>query len=396
MRNVAPPWPEVTAGDERYPRPDLVRPYWTDLCGLWGFAEDPEDRGLRERWQDRSDPYDRSIVVPFPPESTLSGIADGEPKPIVWYRRSVHRDASLALSDSERLVLHFGAVDYRATVWVNGQRVGEHEGGHTPFSLDVSDALALHPDVLVVVVRAEDPPADADQPRGKQTSMRWAAGLFHERTTGIWQPVWLERRPQLALERLAWTPDVPAARIRLAVQLTAVPARPLVLGVTLRLGDEILAEQTLRLCAQSGELELTLEAAADGRQLARLLWSPEQPTLLDADVRLSECRRELDRVRSYTGLRSVEVFDSRFLLNGRVYPIRGVLGQGYWPDSHLAAPSSAALRREVSSRSWGSTRSASTRRSRTRASCTGVTASACSCGPRCPAPPGSRPPRSSG
>ena len=352
MRPAVPPQRGPHRVDERYPRPDLVREGWTDLCGPWAFAYDDDGVGLEQRWQRSSAPFDRRIVVPFPPESALSGIGDTSAHPVVWYRRTVTvEEAGTAALAGDRLVLHLGAVDHRATVWVDGERVGDHEGGHTPFSLDVTDALPSPPAAFSVVVRAEDPVGDATQPRGKQTWLDEAAGLWHPRTTGIWQPVWLERRPATAVERLTWTPDLPGARVRLTAQLTsrvtAAPQRPVRLSVVLRLADEVLAEQTVRVTGDTVTLDVALPDAADSRRLQRLLWSPERPTLLDAEVRLLDGDVLLDEVRSYVGYRSATVADGAFLLNGRPYAVRAVLEQGFWPESHLAAPSDQALRREV-------------------------------------------------
>ena len=132
---------DTAAMDElrgRHPRPQLTRPDWTDLSGPWGFAYDDGDVGLDERWSERDDVFDRVITVPFPPESPASGIGDRDFHPVVWYRRTVRRRPRRR---AMRLLLHFGAVDYRASVWVNGRLVAEHEGGHTPFSADVTAVL---------------------------------------------------------------------------------------------------------------------------------------------------------------------------------------------------------------------------------------------------------------
>lgn len=148
-----------------YPRPQLRREGWVDLCGRWGFAHDDADRGLAERWFDGApDRFDREIVVPFPPEARASGIGDPAPHPIVWYRRTVEVTAA---QRARRLLLHFGAVDHRAQVWVNGRLAAAHEGGHTPFSADITDLLRSDP-TQVIVVRAEDRADDLGQPRGKQ------------------------------------------------------------------------------------------------------------------------------------------------------------------------------------------------------------------------------------
>ena len=173
-----------------HPRPQLAREHWDDLCGRWQFAFDDADEGVADRWYATHAVFDREIVVPFPPESRSSGIADTGFHPVVWYRRHL---SSQPPPRGERLLLHFGAVDYRADVWVNGQYVGGHEGGHTPFTVDVTGALRLDGAEQVVTVRAEDRPRDVTQPRGKQDWRPEPHSVWYHRTTGIWQPVWLER-----------------------------------------------------------------------------------------------------------------------------------------------------------------------------------------------------------
>ncbi|MFL6027966.1 MAG: sugar-binding domain-containing protein, partial [Friedmanniella sp.] len=144
-----------------HPRPQLRRP-WTDLSGPWGFAYDDEDLGRIAGWQDRPEVFDRTITVPYPPEAPLSGIGDEGFHPVVWYRRAF----ACRPGPGSRVLLHFGAVDYRARVWVNGQLVAEHTGGHTPFTADITHAT--RDAMLEIVVRAADDPQDLAQPRGKQ------------------------------------------------------------------------------------------------------------------------------------------------------------------------------------------------------------------------------------
>ncbi len=253
-------------------------------------------------------------------------------------------------------MLRFGAVDYRATVWVDGSRVGEHEGGMTPFAFDVTDALAADIGEHTVVVRAEDLPGDAAQPRGKQD---WQAGphvIWYHRTTGIWQPVWLETVPATHVVELCWTLGLEHCAVRLEAGLRRAPRlradSDLLIAVRLRLAGELLAEHTALVTDDEIVLDIPVPALRNGQDRDRLLWSPESPTLVDADVQLlgraaDGTVRTVDEVASYLGLRTVSVADGRFLLNERPYYPRMVLEQGYWPQSHLAAPSAAALRREV-------------------------------------------------
>lgn len=330
--------------DDAYPRPQLVRHQWQDLTGEWGFGYDDADVGRAQRWFDRTEPFDRTIMVPFPPESKLSGVHDPAPHPVVWYRRIV---ALARPASDERVLLHFGAVDYVADVWVNGVYVGGHEGGHTPFTFDVTEALTDTGD-QVVVVRAEDHADDVSQPRGKQDWLDEPHAIWYHRTTGIWQPVWAEVVPAVHLTEVQWTPDLPGSQVSLEASLSRLPEHPCRLRVRLTFGDELLAEQTVRATRAELNVQIAIPAARHGQHAGRLLWSPEQPNLIDAELELvDDDGGVIDSVRSYFGLRSVGVQAGRFLLNGQSYFLRLALEQGYWPQSHLAAPSAEALRREA-------------------------------------------------
>ncbi len=327
-----------------HPRPQLIRERWTDLSGPWQFAFDDGHVGLRDGWPERADVFDRIIQVPFPPDSRASGIADPAPHPVVWYRRTF---ADVRSDHAERLLLHFGAVDYRAQVWVNGRCVAEHEGGHTPFTVDVTGALGRGKEEHVLVVRAEDRPEDLAQPRGKQDWQPEPHRIWYHRTTGIWQPVWLEPVPAIFIAEVRWTPDLDRALLVLDLRLNAPPVRPLLLRVRLSLHGEPVAKTAVLMADSATRVAIGLDAAALVMDRDRWLWSPEHPNLVEAELALLDGDREIDAVRSYAGLRSVGVADGRFLLNGRPYYLRLALEQGYWPDSHLAAPSAEALRREV-------------------------------------------------
>ncbi len=329
---------------ELHPRPQLTRPRWTDLGGQWQFAYDDNNRGIAEHWIDHPDKFDRTITVPFPPESQASGIGDTAFHPVVWYRRTFTVPAE---DQQGRMLLHFGAVDYRAHVWVNGQLVAEHEGGHTPFTADISAALRSGDAEQVVVVRAEDQPQDLAQPRGKQYWHPEPGRIWYHRTTGIWQPVWLEPVGNTFITTLRWTPDLDRGLLGLHVRLNAAPQQPLQLRVRLSLRGTPLADDTYTMERQETRREIALESAGFATDRKQLLWSPRYPNLIDATITLLDNGEPLDEVQSYVGLRRVEARDGRFWLNGVPYYLRLVLAQNYWPESLLAAPSSAALRREV-------------------------------------------------
>ncbi len=330
---------------ETHPRPQLTRPRWTDLTGTWRFAHDDEDRGLDEGWQGQPGRFTRDIQVPFPPESRLSGVHETGYHPVVWYRRA------FAVSPEDRagrVLLHFGAVDYRAYVWVNGQLVATHEGGNTPFSADITAALLLATgEEHVVVVRAEDDPHDLSQPRGKQDWEPTPHRIWYHRTTGIWQPVWLEPVADVHIAQVRWTPDLDRGTLALELSLNRRTERPVVVRVRLALRGEPLADHAFTITGKTARHVLTLDPGGIAMRADQLLWSPRLPNLVDATLSLESSRGATDTVESYIGLRSCAVANGRFLLNNRPLYLRLVLSQGYWPESHLAAPSADALRREV-------------------------------------------------
>jgi beta-galactosidase/beta-glucuronidase len=341
-----------------YPRPQFRRRHWINLNGEWHFAFDDEGAGLAERWQNTTSedlgsdvsPFERAIIVPFCFQSELSGIGDTAFHDVVWYARTFE----YAPTCEERLLLHFGAVDYRAAAWVNGVQVASHEGGHTPFSADVTDALAGEGIVNVLVVRAEDPSRDVTIPRGKQYWKEESEGIFYTRTTGIWQTVWFEPVNRRRIEKLRLTPDVDAASIDVDVDVVGVePGMSLRASITFE-GEPIL-EDTIGLWSPRVERSLPLlrrGAAPETPHLAEwpgaVLWSPEDPNLYDLRLELlDETGGVLDSVESYFGMRKIELKDGKVLLNGRPLYQRLVLDQGYFPEGILTAPTDDDLRRDV-------------------------------------------------
>ncbi len=323
-----------------YPRPQLVRQHWLPLNGRWKFAFDREAACRVPR----DVTFDREIVVPFSPEAPASGIANTGFYSAVWYAREVELEAPPRES---RVLLHFGAVDYHATVWVNDARVGEHEGGYTPFCFDITDAMVPGPRQRIVV-RAYDDPQDLAKPRGKQDWQLHPHSIWYPRTTGIWQTVWLEQVPSTWLGGLRWTPNLERWEIGLEADILGVPHDRLRLHVRLSVGDLLIADDTYAVVGGSVHRRIALSDPGIDDYRNELLWSPHSPRLIDAEIELWADRGErLDVVRSYTALRAVAVQGDRFVLNGRPFPLRLVLDQGYWPSSGLSAPDDAALRRDV-------------------------------------------------
>jgi beta-galactosidase/beta-glucuronidase len=313
-----------------YPRPQLVREPWVNLNGEWEFEVGPRDE---ERMLSADARLARRIVVPFPPESRLSGVGNRDFMPCVWYRR---RFAVPPEWRGRRVWLHFGAVDYEATVWVNGTRVGAHRGGYTPFAFDIAGCLR-HGENVVLVRAADDTPSDL-QPTGKQSKQLESAGCHYTRTTGIWQTVWLETTPDTFIRSLRLIPNLEGGWLGARAAFGGFGGG-LSLRLTVRAGNDVVAETTV---------PATPPNCAATLPLAKVhAWSPSDPFLYDVEAELLDGDAVVDRVQSYFGLRSIALASPAILLNGQPLFQRLVLDQGYYPDGIYTAPSDDALRRDI-------------------------------------------------
>jgi len=323
-----------------YPRPQFVREQWMSLNGEWEFEFDDARVGDKEGWYEGG-AFSRKIIVPFCYQSELSGIGDTSFHDVVWYRRSFAVPADYA---GKRLLLHFGAVDYEATVWVNGKLVATHEGGHTPFRADITDAVKDGDNV--VAVKAVDYSKDVTLPRGKQFWEEKSAGIFYTRTTGIWQSVWLEPVSQTHIGRVRLTPDIDRGELKLQAFIGGfAPGSDVSLEVTVSFEGEFLSRDTFTVASESESRSIGIRDFND-HGLGRW-WSPEKPNLYDLKLRLIVDGEEADRVDSYFGMRKISIEDGVVQLNNRPYTMRLVLDQGYFPSGLLTAPSDDDLRRDI-------------------------------------------------
>lgn len=327
-------------GPRGYPRPQLQREQWTSLDGPWEFCIDREGGvSLPDEVH-----WDQTIRVPFAPETPLSGIEDTGLYRSVWYRRSFARPE---IPTGRRVILHFGAVDHEATVWVNGKLAVRHEGGYTPFQADVTELLTGE-GPQSVVVRALDDPADLSKPRGKQDWKPRPHAIWYCRTTGIWQSVWLEVVPAAHLSELRWVSDATTWQIGLHARIAGTIRDGLQLRVRLSAGQRLLADDSYAVASDEVVRQIGIPDPGIDDYRNELLWSPESPTLIDAELELRDGSGEaIDRVRSYTALRAISLLGDRFVLNGKPYQQRLVLDQGYWPDGGLTAPDDEAYRRDI-------------------------------------------------
>ncbi len=340
------PWGESLDADDvlgEYPRPQLVRDSHLNLNGTWQYAFTPATQAeAPQQW-------DGEILVPFSPEAPLSGVGRTlQPDEALWYRRDVTFAPGFV---REAVLLHFGAVDQDAEVWVDGRRVGEHRGGFLPFTLDVTDALA-NTAVHDLVVRVRDVTDTSYRSRGKQRLK--PGGIWYTPQSGIWQPVWMESVPAAYVSRLDLVPSLDS--------LTLTVHAPNLGTVGGHSGASNPAPSVPKLGTEGGPTA-TITVSAAGTQIATAtatpghpvtipipdprLWTPEDPFLYDLTVTLGT-----DRVTSYAALRTVGVGPdaqgrTRLLLNGEPYLHAGLLDQGYWPDGLLTAPSDEAYVHDI-------------------------------------------------
>jgi len=308
-----------------YPRPQLTRPEWRNLNGLWEWSaaapgeQPPVGRTLGEK-----------VLVPYPIESALSGLQKHEDR--MWYRRTFEVPGNWK---GKRLLLHFGAVDYDAKVWVNGRQVATHRGGYDGFDVDVTGALhATGPQELIVW--AEDLTDETYQPIGKQREVG-DHGIFYQGSSGIWRTVWMEPVSAASISRLQITPDLPNQTLKVTADTAAGPAN-LDLEVTAYDGRRQVGKAT-----GTADTELSVPIPHPKT------WSPDNPFLYDLKVKLFDRGRLVDQVGSYAGMRAVGLKKGadgklRMALNGKILFNLSTLAQGFWPDGLNTAPTDAALR----------------------------------------------------
>ncbi|HVF28835.1 MAG TPA: glycoside hydrolase family 2 TIM barrel-domain containing protein [Pyrinomonadaceae bacterium] len=314
-----------------HPRPQFVRDLWMNLNGEWEFAFDDANEGLRLGWHDGRELWGR-IVVPFPYQSELSGVGDRRIHEHVWYARTFEVPSGWAGRD---LLIHFGAVDYRATLWINGQQVGHNQGGHVPFQFDIAPYVKQGANRLTLYVEDAQ---DAHQPRGKQSTTGLPHDIDYYCTTGIWQTVWLEPVPPIRIEEIRITPLAHKNIVEISVYLHA-PSAAWRIEAEVSENKKLIARTEDHTAVATSALSLSIPYAKH--------WSPESPNLYDLNIRLFDGDELLDEVKSYFGLRSIEVRHGQLLFNGEATYLKMVLDQGYWPEGLLAAPSDEALQTDI-------------------------------------------------
>jgi beta-galactosidase/beta-glucuronidase len=317
-----------------HPRPQFVRDSWINLNGRWTFALDPGRSGghVGRDWQ-QSKGFDRDILVPFCPESRLSGVAHTDFIDAIWYHRTL---AIPAAWKGKRILLHFGGVDFESAVFVDGVEAGRHTGGSAGFTLDIT-RLVKAGGTHHLVIHALDDVRSGRQPSGKQSVQFKSAGCHYTRTTGIWQTVWLEAADPCGLRDVGIMPDLDGARFVLTPSFYESGAG-LRWSATLSAGGEVLARAE-GTAAQGIPLVVPVDQPRP--------WSPDDPFLYDLTFELLRAGKVVDRVRGYAGLRKIHIEGNRLFLNNKPIYLRLVLDQGFYPDGIWTAPDDAALRRDI-------------------------------------------------
>ena len=306
-----------------YPRPIMERHEWKNLNGSWNYA-------ITKKGEAAPGNYQGEILVPFAVESSLSGVGKRiNEHQELWYQRTFDVPSSWK---GKQILLHFGAVDWKADVWVNDVKVGEHTGGFTPFYFDITSALNKGNNQLVVKVW--DPADRGEQPRGKQVER--PEGIWYTPVTGIWQTVWLEPVAAQHIAHLKTTPDIDKKTVK--VEVATNVCSPDKVEVKVFDGKNLVAKGA----ALNGvPVELTMPEDVK-------LWSPESPSLYDMEVTLYKDGKAIDQVKSYTALRKFSTHKdkngiTRLQLNNKDYFQFGPLDQGWWPDGLYTAPTDEAL-----------------------------------------------------
>ncbi len=317
---------------KEYPRPQLVRPQWLCLNGEWEFEIDNARVGAAKEYFNRPS-LEGKITLPYCPESDLSGVGNKDFMNCVWYRKALVLPEEFA---GKRTVLHFGAVDYLATLYVNGKTVGTHQGGYTPFSFDITDALVDGENVIVL--SAEDDVRSFKQPGGKQSSRLGSYGCYYTRTTGIWQSVWMEAVSSARVETYRAYPNVSDGSVTLQFQLTgaAIGAN---LTVSASYEGKEMGKKTVAVNGNTATVTLSLAETH--------LWEIGAGRLYDLAVSLEKHGEETDAFQGYFGLREVGLNDKGMTLNGKLFFGRYILDQGFFPDGIYTAPSDEALKFDI-------------------------------------------------
>lgn len=318
-----------------HPNPQFERAQWMNLNGTWDFAFDFGVSGMERKWyldaEEARKHFDRKINVPFCPESKLSGIGYTDFIPAVWYRKEVELNEKQITG---RTIIHFGAVDYEARVFINGKEAGQHIGGYSSFEFDITDWVHIGKNLIVVY--AKDDMRSGLQPRGKQAGSYYSQGCDYTRTTGIWQTVWLEFMPKAYVKCVKYYPDIEGQCFHIDAKVCGRGK----LSMTAYYNGKECGKVSKNVCGDDNKLILQVDELH--------LWECGQGRLYDIKVNFAaEGNETIDTVSSYAGMREVKLDGYKFLLNGTTVFQRTVLDQGFYRDGIYTAPSDEALLNDI-------------------------------------------------
>ena len=358
-----------------YPRPQLVRKdNWVNLNGEWDFAFDDSNRGLHERWylKESSNNFDKKIIVPFCFQSKLSGIEDLSFHEVFWYRKEFKIENRF---NGKKILLHFGAVDYKCVIYLNEAYVGSHEGGFIGFSLDITNYIEEN---NVLVVRVEDPSQDLEIPRGKQFWKIELDSIFYPRVSGIWQTVWLEfLSPEFQIEELKITPDIDKSEVIFEININGMGFLELYLFIDIFSKNQSIAQDNINLdflgkIGQRKNKKVVKERIGMFHKKIYyenpnrfkfkvkipenmlFLWDIDNPNLYDLSLKIQNEKtgETYDEISSYFGMRKISISEygnkkQQILLNGKPLYQKLFLVQGYWPDSLYTPPSDEHIKKDI-------------------------------------------------
>lgn len=320
-----------------YPRPQFKRKQWINLNGDWQFTFDRHNAGIKEKWYQKSVlPNVKTINVPFCVQSELSGIQNKEKCPISWYMRTF----PTKLNSTDRIILNVGAIDYISDIYINGEHVKHHQGGHVSFSVDITEFL--NKDENSIHIRVFDDMHDIEIPRGKQYWKEDSESIFYTRTSGIWQTIWLETVPKLHIKRIKIIPDILTNSVKIGYYFSVVTSAHLHTEISFKNQKYVTEVQQI----EGDYYEAVYYLGKTNDQDDTLFWSPECPNLYDVLITLKSETSE-DAIESYFGMRKISIENGCIMLNHRPYFMRLVLDQGYYPKGLLTSPSDDALIEDI-------------------------------------------------
>ncbi len=321
---------------ELHPRPQFVRNDWESLDGEWQFAFDDHNSGEVNGWVNGI-PKKQTIQVPFSYETKMSGIEDPSHHPVVWYERTIE------VTHDKNVLLHFEGADYYTTLWVNGVKVGNHQGAYTAFVFDITNYV--HKGENQIVVKVEDS-VDCSQPRGKQRWLKDNFGCWYVQTTGIWKTVWLEYVSPLHIDYVKMTPEYDKSEIAVELHTNGFQSDAnITASAEISFEGKIINKVVVNVI--DGVAKFSPSVIESGDPWSMKSWSPNTPNLYDIKFELFQEGNSVDLVNSYFGMRKISIEGRKILLNNRDLYQRLILDQGYWKESDLTPPSVEALETDI-------------------------------------------------